>query len=76
MPDVLPAEAALPVGDVAGAGGAVPGAVGVPRQAALGARLPVRLAAVQPQHGHAHRGAHIQRLLWKRSPSETKVGLL
>lgn len=42
----------LGAGHEAGAGGAVPGAVRVPCQAALGARLAVGAAAVQGQLGH------------------------
>ena len=60
---VLPAEAPLAAGQEAGAGEPVPGAVGVPGQAALGAGLPVGLTAVQLHLGHAQRRAHVQRLL-------------
>ena len=53
----------LGVGQVARAGGAVPGAVGVSGQAALGARLPVHTAAVEGHLGDARVRAHVQLLL-------------
>lgn len=54
MPDVLAAEPALAgARPVAGAGGTVPGAVGVPGQAALRTGTAVRLTLVQLQPGHA-----------------------
>lgn len=48
---------------VAGAGLAVPGAVGVPGKAAVGTGGPVCLAAVQAQVRDAHGGGHVQLLL-------------
>lgn len=63
MSDVLPAEAALAVGYVACAQRAVPGAVRVSGQAALGAGFAVSLTAVQLHLGHTCRGAHVQGLL-------------
>lgn len=50
-------------GHVGAAGVSVPGAVGVPGQAALGAHLAVQLALVQAQLGDALPGAHKQPLL-------------
>lgn len=46
---------------------AVPGAVGVSSQAALGAALPVEGAAVQGHLGQAIFGANVQLLLWKNA---------
>lgn len=53
-------------GGVAGAGLAVPGAVGVSGQAAVGAGLAVDVAAVQRQLGQSHRRRHVQLLLQVR----------
>lgn len=50
---------------VARAGGAVPGAVGVSGQAALGAGFPVNVTAVQRQLGHPHHGTDVELLLQK-----------
>jgi len=63
MVDVLAAMAALARGLVVGAGGAVPGAVGIPGQAALSASSAVGLTPVQPYLGHPQAGAHVERLL-------------
>lgn len=59
-----PAQA-IPLGGggVAGAGAAVPGAVGVPGQAAVGTGFPVHVTAVQRQVRHAHGRGHVQLLL-------------
>ena len=53
----------LSVGQVARAGGAVPGAVGVPGQAAVGAGAAVHPAAVQGHLGQAAVRRHVQLLL-------------
>lgn len=75
VPDILPAEAALAgARAVAGAGGAVPGTVGVPGQAALCTRTAVGLALVQLQPSHAQARAHIQHLLG-RDTTEPVVSL-
>lgn len=58
-------RALLPLGSgkVSGTLGAVPGAVRVPGQAALGAGFPVHLAAVQGHLGDAQGRAQVQLLL-------------
>lgn len=66
MADVLAAVAALTRGLVVGAGGAVPGAVGIPGQAALGTSCTVGLTPVQPHLGHPEAGAHVECLLGER----------
>lgn len=53
-------------GEEPGAGLAVPGAVGVSGQAALGTVGPVQLAPLEAQLGHAHLAGHVQLLLWRR----------
>lgn len=50
-------------GRVAGAGAAVPGAVGVAGQAAVGTGFPIHVAAVQGQVGHPYGRGHVQLLL-------------
>lgn len=65
-PGLLP----LGGGEVAGALGAVPGAVGVAGQAALGAGLPVDLTAVQRHLRDAQSRAEVQLLLWERKEEE------
>lgn len=55
--------AALARGLVAGAGGAIPGTVRVPGQAALGTGSAIALALVQPHLGHPQAGTHIKLLL-------------
>lgn len=72
VPDVLSAEAAFAVRQVARAHRSVPGAVRVPGQAALGAGVPVRLAAMQLHQSHAGGRTHIQGLLVGRRGTETK----
>lgn len=63
VPDVLAAEAPFAgARPVAGAGGTVPGAVGVPGQAALRTGAAICLALVQLQPGHAQPRAHVQHL--------------
>lgn len=54
-----------------GAGLTVPGAVGVPGQAALGAAVAVELAPLQAQLDHAQRAGHEQLLL--QTPQEASI---
>lgn len=64
------ARALLPLGGgkVSGTLGAVPGAVRVPGQAALGAGFPVHLAAVQGHLRDAQSRAQVQLLLQTQKP--------
>lgn len=64
--DVLAAIAALARGLVAGAGGAVPGTVGIPGQAAFSTSCAIGLTLVQPYLGHPQAGTHVERLLGKQ----------
>lgn len=68
MVGILAAVAALARGLVVGAGGAVPGAVRIPGQAAFGTGRAVGLAPVQPYLGHPQAGAHVERLLGGTAP--------
>lgn len=53
----------LVAGEEPGAGLSVPGAVGVPGQAAVGAVSAIQLAALQRHLGYAHLAGHKQLLL-------------
>lgn len=63
MPPHLPGLPPLGGRRVAAAGLAVPGTVGVPRQAAVSAGFSVHVAAVQGQVGHSYSRGHVKLLL-------------
>lgn len=62
-------------GKVARAGGAVPGAVGVSGEAALGTGFPVNGTPVQGELCDPCGGAGIELLLWKEFTVRTKITL-
>lgn len=63
----------LVAGEESGAGLSVPGAVGVPGQAAVGTVSSVQLAALQRHLGYAHLAGHKQLLLHTTEEEKKKM---